>query len=163
LGTYGPPFARCVGDILDSGANEEVVMTETSEIVVVGVDGSKQSDAAVAWADRYARFSGSTVVLVCAWEWANAYGYPMMFEGYHPDAEAAKLVEKAQAALTVPAEQVRTVVQEGPAGKVLVESATDAGLLVVGTHGHRGVNSILLGSVSSYCLHHAHCPVLVVR
>jgi nucleotide-binding universal stress UspA family protein len=138
-------------------------MNDASEIVVVGVDGSKQSDAAVAWADRFARVSGSTIVLVCAWEWATAYGHPMMFEGYHPDAEAAMLVAKAKAGLKVPDEQVRTLVQEGPAGKVLVESATDAGLLVVGTHGHRGVNSILMGSVSAYCLHHAHCPVLIVR
>jgi nucleotide-binding universal stress UspA family protein len=138
-------------------------MTGTSEIVVVGVDGSKQSDAAVAWADLYAKVSGATIVLVCAWEWATAYGYPMMFEGYHPDIDAAALVEKARAGLSVPPEQVRILTQEGPAGHVLVETATDAGLLVVGTHGHRAVNSILLGSVSSYCIHHAHCPVLVVR
>jgi nucleotide-binding universal stress UspA family protein len=143
--------------------NEEVVMTGTTEVVVVGVDGSKESDAAVAWADRYARASGATIQLVCAWEWATAYGYPMMFEGYHPDVEAEALVEKARASLTAPAEQVRTLTQEGPAGHVLVECASDADLLVVGTHGHRAVNSILLGSVSSYCVHHARGPVLVVR
>ena len=138
-------------------------MTGTSEVVVVGVDGSRQSEVAVAWADRYARVSGATILLVCAWEWATAYGYPMMFEGYHPDVDAAALVEKARVGLSVPAEQVKSLVQEGPAGHVLVEAATDAAMLVVGTHGHRAVNSILLGSVSSYCIHHAHCPVLVVR
>ena len=138
-------------------------MSGTTELVVVGVDGSSASDAALAWADRYANATGASLHLVSAWEWATAYGQPMMFDGYHPDSDALGVIEKARAALTVPAERVHTSATQGHAGYVLVKAAAEAGLLVVGTEGHRAVSSVLLGSVSTYCIHHATCPVVVVR
>jgi len=118
-------------------------MSEITEVVVVGVDASACSDAAVKWADAYARATGATIRLVTVWQWAQSYGYPMMFEGYSPDADALAVAEKARAGLS--------------------KRSEGASLLVVGTHGHRGVNSLLLGSVSTYCVHHATCPVVVVR
>lgn len=131
--------------------------------VVVGVDGSPESNLAVSWAERYATASGATVVLVTAWEHAMAYGRPMMFEGYHPHTEAEALQEKVKADMTLPADRIQSRIAEGGAGAVLVEAAKDADALVVGSQGHRAVSTLLLGSVSSYCLHHATCPVIVVR
>ncbi len=56
--------------------------------------------------------------------------------------------------------EVRVI--EGPAARVLVDVAQNADLLVVGSRGRGGFASLLLGSVSSQCAHHAPCPVAIV-
>lgn len=131
--------------------------------VVVGVDGSPESTTAVQWADRYATASGASLRLVVAWQHAMAYGRPMMFEGYHPHAEAEALLDKVKADLDLPADRVETQISEGAPGPVLVAAAEHADALVIGSQGHGAVSTVLLGSVSSYCVHHATCPVVVVR
>ena len=50
----------------------------------------------------------------------------------------------------------------GHAGRGLVERAGSDGLVVVGARGHEGVAGLLLGSTSTYVVHHADCPVVVV-
>jgi nucleotide-binding universal stress UspA family protein len=55
------------------------------------------------------------------------------------------------------------VTVEGEPGTLLVEESRHAALLVVGSRGHSGVASVLLGSVSGHCVHHAACPVVVIR
>jgi nucleotide-binding universal stress UspA family protein len=62
-----------------------------------------------------------------------------------------------------PAVTVEMAVVEGPPARVLVDMSEDADLLVVGTRGMGGFRGLLLGSVSIQCVHHAHCPVTVVR
>jgi nucleotide-binding universal stress UspA family protein len=59
--------------------------------------------------------------------------------------------------------EVREHVMVGNTAQVLLNAAADADLLVVGNHGHGGFARALLGSVSQHCVHHAPCPVLVVR
>ncbi|MEU3985934.1 universal stress protein [Streptomyces sp. NPDC026672] len=54
-------------------------------------------------------------------------------------------------------------VVEGHPAAALTEAAKDAELLVVGSRGHGAFTGMLLGSVSHHCVHHATCPVLVVR
>jgi nucleotide-binding universal stress UspA family protein len=54
-------------------------------------------------------------------------------------------------------------VLEGRAGIVLTNAADAADLLVIGTHGRKEYPRMHLGSVAGYCVHHAPCPVLVVR
>jgi nucleotide-binding universal stress UspA family protein len=59
--------------------------------------------------------------------------------------------------------EIDQVVAHGHAAGVLIERSREADLLVVGTRGHGGFTGMLLGSVSAHCVHHAHCPVVVVR
>jgi nucleotide-binding universal stress UspA family protein len=58
--------------------------------------------------------------------------------------------------------KIQRAIAEGPAATVLREAAEGADLLVVGTRGRGGFSGLLLGSVSSQCVHHAPCPVVVV-
>jgi len=59
--------------------------------------------------------------------------------------------------------RVRSRVAEGHASQVLLDAAADADLLVVGSRGHGSFADALLGSVSQNCVHHARCPVLIMR
>jgi nucleotide-binding universal stress UspA family protein len=58
---------------------------------------------------------------------------------------------------------VRALIVEGNAAQVLLDASDGADLLVVGSRGHGGFTEALLGSVSQHCVHHAHCPVVVIR
>jgi nucleotide-binding universal stress UspA family protein len=51
---------------------------------------------------------------------------------------------------------------EGAAAKTLVKAANEAAMLVVGSHGYRGLSKAFLGSVSTGCVRQAHCPVVVI-
>lgn len=138
-------------------------MNEHGENVVVGIDGSECSLRALAWADRYAASTGADLTLVTAWHWPMSYGVPLAYEGFDPAEDARKMVEAAAADVRLPVERVTTLVEQGPAGNVLTDASRDAALLVVGTRGHGTLAGALLGSTSTFCTHHGHCPVVVVR
>ncbi|WP_205328581.1 universal stress protein [Glycomyces sp. YM15] len=134
-------------------------------VVVVGVDGSPSSRRALRWALRQAEATGMRVVAVNAWRAPTGYGTGVMVM---PGVEWA---EEARAALhsTVEASSTRWPdvpieqrVIEGHPAAVLLKQAEGADLLVVGSRGHGGFVGALLGSVSSHCVHHATCPVVVV-
>lgn len=139
--------------------------------IVVGVDGSQPSNDALRWALAEAAARGATVEAVITWSnpiVADAYGGASMI-GFDPAIlveGASQTLESAIEAACPDADQraqiVRTVA-EGGAGYVLVEQSRGADLLVVGSRGHGGFAGLLLGSVSTQCVHHAHCPVTVIR
>ena len=137
--------------------------------IVAGVDGSPPSVEALRWAVHYAELTGGIVEAVIAWQYPIAAGGL----GWAPTSPlddtdyselAAKTLNEAVAEVSPPpGVYIRHVVREGNAGQVLLEAAQDADLLVVGNRGHGGLTDALVGSVSVRCLHHARCPVLVVR
>lgn len=131
--------------------------------VVVGVDGSADSEKAVRWAADYAELTGAALHLVTAWQWPLSYGAPVSWPDFRPDEDARTIVEKCKADLPHSQAAVEATVCEGRAGQVLVDLAKHAAVLVVGSQGHGAVAEALLGSVSAYCVRHARCPVVVVR
>jgi nucleotide-binding universal stress UspA family protein len=134
--------------------------------IVVGVDGSASSKQALEWAMRYADTTGLPVTAVLAWEIPANYGTAAMVMPAATFAEDARhelkrVVEEASTAFPEVRVELRTV--EGHPAKVLLKEAEHAQMLVVGSRGHGGFVGTILGSVSQYCVTHAHCPVLVVR
>jgi nucleotide-binding universal stress UspA family protein len=134
--------------------------------IVVGVDGSSASIAALEWAIKQAKLTNVGVDAAITWSVpataAAAGGLP---ETYDPAGDAAKALAEAVASSRAahPDVELRTVEIEGPAGPSLVDYAAKAELLVIGSRGHGFVSGLLLGSVSEYCVSHAHIPVLVLR
>lgn len=132
-------------------------------LIVVGVDGSPQSQKAVAWGIEQAKKTGGTLELLIAWARPVSYGLPLVVAGLDPEAQAREIVEKAAADVDLPADRVLTSVVHGAAPSILVERSAQADLLVVGSRGHGGFAELLLGSVSAQAVHHAACPVVVIR
>ena len=78
---------------------------------------------------------------------------------------AARVLNIAISETTNPAGPVKisSTVREGNAAPILLEAADGSDLLVVGSRGHGGFAEALLGSVSQHCVHHAPCPVVIIR
>ena len=134
--------------------------------IVVGVDGSGPSKAALRWAIHQAKLTGSSVDAVAAWHYPSAYGLAPSSESpldFEANAKSALVEALAEVSGQEPDVPIRPLVAEGVAADVLLREAKGADLLVVGSRGHGGFASALLGSVSMYCVLHAHCPVLVLR
>lgn len=134
--------------------------------IVVGVDGSPSSMKALRWAIGQAKLTGAEVEAVIAWSYPSSYGLAPFSEGAADfEGDAGKLLIEALAQVSgiAPDVVVEPLVVQGHAADVLVRTAEGADLLVVGSRGHGGFAGMLLGSVSQYCVHHASCPVLVLR
>jgi nucleotide-binding universal stress UspA family protein len=138
--------------------------------VVVGVDGSPSSRAALCWAVSQAALTGAVVEAVTAWEFPAAvvgYGWGAtvaLVAGQYEEL-AEKMVTEVVSGTVDPGSgvQVITRVKEGNAAQVLLDASVGADLLVVGSRGHGTFAGALLGSVSTHCVHHATCPVVVIR
>jgi nucleotide-binding universal stress UspA family protein len=145
---------------------EVVIMTGQERRIVVGVDGSDSSLKALRWAIRQAKLTGGCVDAVTAWRYPPGYGWgPVDDTAADFENDASRTLTKALAEVSglEPAVPVRPIVAEGHAADVLLRASRGAGLLIVGSRGHGGFTSALLGSVSLYCVLHAHCPVLILR
>jgi nucleotide-binding universal stress UspA family protein len=134
--------------------------------IVVGIDGSENAKQALRWAARQAGYTGASLDVVAAWEYPATYGWVAIpDEEYDLGGYAQKAADEAVAEVfgaDVPASLSTRVIQ-GHAAEVLVEASKGAELLVVGSRGYGGFKDALLGSVSTYCVHHAHGAVTVVR
>ena len=145
-------------------------MSAGSAKIVVGVDGSPSSRAALRWAVRQAVLTAGTVDAVMAWQvpmilrtsaWAPIY----VDEASGFEEDARKTLDAVISDEVEPADrrQVTARVVFGHPAEVLLDAASDADLLVIGSRGHGSFADALLGSVGQYCVHHAHCPVLIMR
>lgn len=136
--------------------------------VVAGVDGSDDAVAALRFARDEARLRGALLQVVYAFESPSVAGISLPEEVYERlEAEARSVVDRAielaeVSASLPPGRLVRTVVPSEPV-PALVDASNEAVLLVVGSRGRGGLQSMMLGSVSNHCVHLARCPVVVVR
>lgn len=136
--------------------------------IVVGIDGSESARAALDWAWDEAERWGAELEVVHAWSYPYAYGVEgaVVVPPQTLSADAAKLVDEEIAELrTRKGDSVRMslVVEEGGAAHTLLDRGKDAAMIVVGARGHGGFLSLLVGSVADQVVHHAECPVVVVR
>lgn len=141
----------------------------SSPRIVVGVDGSEPSKRALRWALRQAQLTGASVEAIHAWDVPLYAGVAPVIDTVGEGEALVKAGEQilaesiAEVAGEQPAVPIRTRVLQGNPAAALLRAAKDAELLVVGSRGHGGFVGALLGSVSQYCVHHATCPVVVIR
>jgi nucleotide-binding universal stress UspA family protein len=140
--------------------------------IVVGVDGSPESHAALRFALKDAVRRRTAVRVVSAYippeYWAVSYGLTMLPTLDDLVQDSAQVGQEAIDATVAAEPELGAVPTEviavpGPAAKALIEQAKDADLLVVGHRGRGGFKSAVLGSVGLHCVLHARCPVTIVR
>ncbi len=138
--------------------------------VVVGVDTTVSGRTALEWAAAYARATraplravhvfGPDAVAPTIWapEALPGIGYPAIAGTGDSTRSEIQLVFDS----LPPSLGWRLEFYEGPIGHTLVERSESADLLVIGTREHTGVDRLLNGSVSHYCVKHAACPIIAV-
>ncbi|MBY5161942.1 universal stress protein [Salsipaludibacter albus] len=134
--------------------------------IVVGVDGSDQSRAALARALEEARLRDAMVEAVHAWSppiyWGGLeYGVSQLPTRTEVEDAAAARLDEVLASFPEDV-VIEPLVVEGSPARVLVDLSQGADLLVVGSRGRGGFAGLVLGSTSHGVVGHAHCPVLVV-
>lgn len=138
-------------------------------MIVVGVDGSEHAAEALRWALDEARLRDTDVLAVYVWTMPapagrmGFYAEPLQDPALYQEGAERMLEGILSEAVPdtggVPLDRRAT---QGSPAEELVRAAADAELLVVGSRGHGGFTSLLLGSVSHQCVQHASCPVVVV-
>jgi nucleotide-binding universal stress UspA family protein len=135
--------------------------------IIVGVDGSEPSAAAVQWAARVGVSRDAEVIVTHAYDWRVRGSRVQVGGGYREAVEeqAEKIVDAAvaQALAAEPSLRVSRELTVGPPTATLLQHSTEDTLIVVGNRGRGGFASLLLGSVSQQVATHASGPVAVVR
>lgn len=143
---------------------------ETSYGIVVGVDGSAESNAAIAWATREALLHKAAVTLLHVVD-----PLPIGWPGAQPDdgvadwqndaardviAQARSVVDASRGGASL---DVHTEVAYSRVAPTLIDASKDARMIVAGSTGLGAIGRLLLGSVSTSLTHHAHGPVAIVH
>ncbi|HEX5597594.1 MAG TPA: universal stress protein [Micromonosporaceae bacterium] len=137
--------------------------------VVVGVDGSAKSEPAIGFAMEEAAWRGVKLVAVHSWTHPVSLGpgdmQPLVFDLNALEEDENRVLAESLAGWRerYPDVPVETRTVRGRAARALLNEASDAQLIVVGARGRGGFAGLLLGSVSQAVLHHAPCPVAVLR
>lgn len=135
--------------------------------IVIGIDGSDTSAHAMRWAAREAQLHHQTVTAILAWGLLNQR-HPDRSETFNPnygveDARSALLAYVTDAVGVENAEGVALRPVNDLPDRALIEASREAALLVLGGRGLGGFKGMLLGAVSYHCLHHAACPIAIIR
>jgi nucleotide-binding universal stress UspA family protein len=141
--------------------------TISGPVIVVGVDGSDASRDALRWAAGQAAVTGATLWAITTWHIPMINYGAAMPGSIEADVtrDSKEALDQALSEVVGPEPSIKVVadVVEGHPADVLVRAAEEAELLVVGSRGHGAFKGMFLGSVSTHCVSHASCPVVVVR
>jgi nucleotide-binding universal stress UspA family protein len=138
--------------------------------IIVGIDGSGHSHRALEWAINEAAIRRAPLtVLTVEQAIAGFWGSPVVYAGDADLTEHARKLaqDETDAALgKLPAEarppEVTVLAILGIPAEELLGISRDATMIVVGSRGAGGFKKLLMGSVSTTVVHHAHCPVVVI-
>lgn len=139
--------------------------------ILVGVDGSEHSDAAVRWAVRAAAMHDEALTVLTVAEHHNAHTYDAEVilarrtaqhrKGEHILAAAQRVLDETLGDSTL--RQVHVEFRFGHPLAILIDKTKHTRMVVVGCRGNGTLERLTLGSVSSGLVHHAHCPVAVIH
>jgi nucleotide-binding universal stress UspA family protein len=139
--------------------------------IVVGIDGSEHSAHVLEWAMREAALQQAPLTVLAVHEVAGGHwtGSPIVDPEDQPEQEKVRLAAEdlvAKAASKIgdhrPA-PVTVRAMSGMPARELIAASQDADLVVVGSRGGGGFAGLMIGSVSAQVVHHASCPVVVIR
>ncbi len=135
--------------------------------IVVGVDGSEHSKAALRWAAQVAPLFGGVIEAMAVWSLPAVASWEAAFLAQPEELEQSTRMLLDHTLEDVfgqepPAGLVRSVVY-GDASRALIRASERAALIVVGSRGSGALAGLLLGSVSAHCAERAKCPVTVVH
>ncbi len=147
--------------------------------ILLAIDNSKFAEAATHALISQVRQDHTQVLVLTAVDWRDFMPTPFPVVGVQPmfnEGQLESLIDSetksAQESVKTAAERLRlagfeanTTVREGDAKTVILDCATEwnASLIVMGSHGRRGLPRLVLGSVSEAVARHAHCSVEIVR
>ncbi len=136
--------------------------------IVVGVDGSDPSQAALRWAATEAHRRGVGLQVVTCWSYPmlpwGPYQPPLSSQDFEAEArEVAETVVDKVLGAERDGLDVQVTVLQGAASLRLLEFDRSADMIVVGSRGRGGFAGLLLGSVSQHLAEHARCPVVIIR
>ncbi|HEY7016019.1 MAG TPA: universal stress protein [Streptosporangiaceae bacterium] len=131
--------------------------------IVVGVDGSEHSTAALRWALDEARARSGEVTALFSWQ-MPFLSFPGAFDRDELDKASKEfLIGTVSKVVPTPPVPLRTVVAEGDPTEALVTASENADLLVLGIRGRSPFAGLLLGSVSQGAAATSSCPVVLVK
>ncbi|MBP3044800.1 universal stress protein [Arthrobacter jiangjiafuii] len=145
---------------------------DSSFTIVVGLDGSKDSQAALDWAVDEARQRGGQLHLITAWTKQPMAWYPAVLETAaggiavvdSPEEDAATVQAKAlKSVADTGVSATGQVIHTHSAASAILQAAQEADLVVIGSRGHGGFPGLRVGSVTTHVVNHAPGAVLVVR
>jgi len=144
--------------------------------MLVPVDFSDRSIHALDYAVGWGRLFGAAIDVLHVWE-PPAYVAPDMMVGLSEEAGHRTIAELARSEISREMKgllddlerseglEVRGHLEVGPVADTIIERANsgDYDLVIMATHGRRGISRLVLGSVAEQVVRRAHCPVLTLR
>ncbi len=179
VGTSGSGFAHRVlagsvaqqllhqhtGPVVVVRGNDSAGQQPDRRPIVVGVDGSDPSSAAVRWAAEQAAERDVPLHLITSYRISLTPFAPPIdyFASLHEDAERL-LADVVAANIDDDTDlDIHQIAIDNSPSQALLHAARDAQLLAVGTRGHGGFAELVLGSTTHQCVLHAPCPVAVLH
>jgi nucleotide-binding universal stress UspA family protein len=157
------PHTTLVSD--PHGVRYQTDSTERSGRIVVGLDGSPSSIAALAGGIRLASALNAHLEIIATWAYPAEFQAIPTPDAWSPEEDAIEILGAASRH-AFPAGLPEWAVlrpEQGRPAAALIEASAGAEMLIVGSRGRSALKGLLLGSVSTECAEHASCPVLVVH